>query len=175
MVVTNEFLSECFRLLDDGVLVWRERPDRHFSSPSSALTTNRQHSGRAAGTIGKDGYILVRVADRLYPAHQIVWCMTHGDWPSGEIDHANGNRKNNRPANLRLARRSDNMANMKIHSDSVSGVKGVTYHPQTGKWRARIYHGKKQIHLGLHASKELAGDAYANAARKIHGQFARTR
>ena len=98
-------LAECFDLRDDGVLIWRARPEHHFLRAGNARRINHERTGTEAGCVGKDDYLLVRLsihgAQWLLPAHQIVWAMTRGEWPSREIDHHNNVRADNRP--LRLA------------------------------------------------------------------------
>lgn len=54
------------------------------------------------------------------------------------VDHINRNKLDNRKANLRIASRSVNVHNSKMHLTNTSGVKGVYYHKATGKWEAFI-------------------------------------
>lgn len=166
-----EYLKECFSFQDDGILIWKERPDSHFSCKAKAITTNKQRAGRIAGIIGKDGYVIVRVANRLYPAHIIVFAIHYGFWPDREIDHKDRSRLNNKPSNLRLASRYQNMANMSVHKDNKFGLKGVSEH-KPGIYRARIHHNGKNIHLGLFDDLESAHLAYRNAEVQLRGNFA---
>lgn len=170
-------LTACFDLRSDGNLVWRVRPSDHFSLRGLAQRTNLARAGKIAGCVGKDGYLLVRVSLQglhwLLPAHQIVWAMTHGEWPSSEIDHRDNDRSNNRPDNLRLAERPQNMANMRTHKDNQLGIKGVFFDRRRGKFIATICHHRRQIRLGAFASAEDASAAYAAKARELNGEFAR--
>jgi hypothetical protein len=89
--------------------------------------------------------------------------------PAGIVDHANGDRSDNRRSNLRVTNSQGNAANMR--SKAKCGLKGVTAHP--GGWfRARIMVDGKQICLGLHATPEAAHAAYMEAARHHFGDFA---
>lgn len=45
-----------------------------------------------------------------------------------------------------------------------SQYKGVTWHPKTRKWLARIHVNRKQISLGYHDTEEAAAYAYDRAA-----------
>lgn len=170
-------LAECFGLRNDGALVWRERPMHHFLKPGNARRINLERTGRLAGCVGKDGYLLVRLSIRgkswLIPAHQIVWAMTYGEWPSSELDHRNNDRSDNQPSNLRIATRPQNMANMNAHSDNKLGLKGVHLHRQTGKYRAKICHERRIISLGLYETPEDAHAAYLVKSRELNGEFAR--
>lgn len=95
--------------------------------------------------------------------------------PDGvQVDHISGNVRDNRRCNLRLASSSENCRNTKPHRDNKSGLKGVCFSIQAQKWHAKICLYGKQIHLGYHATPELAHLAYCEAAARLHGQFART-
>ena len=93
--------------------------------------------------------------------------------PAGLVDHANSDPLDNRRENLRITDKRGNAANMRHRARC--GLKGVTFHPQSGKWRARIMDSGKQISLGLHDTKEKAHAEYAKAARARFGKFARTK
>lgn len=91
-----------------------------------------------------------------------------------DVDHRDGNGLNNRRANLRLATRSQNMANIPINSDRLppSGYKGV--YKNGKKWMARIsnYPTTKLSYLGQFSCKEDAARAYNKAALERYGEFA---
>lgn len=118
------------------------------------------------------GYILVGIDGKVYGAHRLAWLYVHGVWPD-QIDHANGDPTDNRLVNLRNCTHSQNLKNVKRPSHNTSGLKGVHFHRQTGKWRARITAGGRHHSLGLHPTKELAHAAYREGALKLHGDFAR--
>ena len=60
--------------------------------------------GVAAGGIVKTGYRMVRVGDRQYLEHRLVWLLFNGEMPTSgtEIDHINGIHADNRVENLRV-------------------------------------------------------------------------
>jgi hypothetical protein len=94
--------------------------------------------------------------------------------PAGvEVDHINGNKLDNRRANLRNCTRSENARNCSVRSDNTSGYKGVFWHKQHGKWSARIKLNGKRHHLGDFDTPTEAGAAYDKAAHEMHGEFAR--
>jgi len=100
--------------------------------------------------------------------HQVI--MTP---PSGmEVDHINGNGLDNRRINLRLCTHHQNcMNNRKERGRSrryPSKFKGVSWHTQSGKWRARI----QGEHLGCFNYEIEAALAYNEAARRRFGEFA---
>src|SRR5205085_9700584 len=90
--------------------------------------------------------------------------------PRGEIDHKDGNRADNRIANLREGSHAEQMRN-RVSRNS-SGFKGIE---RTGrKWRARIQVNGTSIHIGVYNTPEDAAAAYDEAARRYHGEFAKT-
>jgi AP2 domain len=51
------------------------------------------------------------------------------------------------------------------------GFKGVTFEKR--RFRAQITKDDKQYHLGYFATPEAAHAAYVEAAKRLHGEFAR--
>lgn len=88
-----------------------------------------------------------------------------------EVDHINGDRLDNRRANLRVVSTSQNQMNRGKPRNNTSGYKGVTFHKKTGKWQAAIGLGGRVHYLGLYATAELAANAYDRVAREWHGTF----
>ncbi len=89
-----------------------------------------------------------------------------------DVDHIDGDGLNNSRSNLRAATRAQNLWNQP-KSRGKSRFKGVHWHAQNKKWRARIMKLGKQIDLGCFASEEDAAKAYDRAARSLFGDFAR--
>jgi len=92
---------------------------------------------------------------------------------SGEsVDHRNKNGLDNRKANLRVCTDSQNAQGAKLHSDSTTGLKGVTLDKSRNKFIAQICLDGRHIFLGRFDDKEQAGDAYRTAAANLFGQYA---
>jgi hypothetical protein len=89
-----------------------------------------------------------------------------------EVDHINGDGLDNRRQNLRLATRSQNMANQKKKEGTTSRYKGVSWRKVERKWRAYIKCDKQNRHLGYFHSEIEAALAYDRAARELFGKFA---
>jgi HNH endonuclease len=88
-----------------------------------------------------------------------------------KVDHVDGNGLNNRRSNLRLATAVQNQRNRRKQKNNKSGYKGVSL--SGNKWAAQIKSSDGVIHLGTFLTPELAYEAYCEAARKYHGEFAR--
>lgn len=90
--------------------------------------------------------------------------------PPEEVDHKNRDGLDNRRENLRKASTIQNGANSRSRGGA-SRFKGV-YRHRDG-WRSSIRNNYKTIHLGKFDSEEDAARAYDEAARRLHGEFAR--
>jgi|DEB0MinimDraft_6_1074348.scaffolds.fasta_scaffold38978_2 hypothetical protein len=129
--------------------------------------------GDEAGSEEKNG-IRVNLDKTKYLAHRVIWLLMTGQDPGDNlIDHIDGNCYNNRFSNLRLANRYQNGCNRKKHSNNTSGLKGVSWHKTLKKWQAYITVNSERICLGYFKAKEEAYAAYCEAARRLHGEFAR--
>lgn len=56
--------------------------------------------GKEAAYITKDGFVLVKLNNLLYPAHHIAWVLHNKMYPISVVVHLNGNRQDNRYSNL---------------------------------------------------------------------------
>mgnify|MGYP003145362455 CR=1 FL=1 len=163
---------------DTGVFTWRERPvsmfrdGRRLRAASECSRWNSRYSGSVAGTLKDTGYVEIGILGKLYPAHRLAWLMTYGRFPQKKIDHVNGERADNRIANLREADDFQNAANSRKRKDNTSGFKGVSFRKDLEKWQARIGVGGRRISLGLYDQPEAAHAAYIAAAKKHHANFA---
>lgn len=142
--------------------------------PYSAPGWSHSLEGTEAGKITSKGYVQICVDNELYVGHVLAWFWMTGKWPDNQVDHEDTIKTNNRWSNLRLATNGQNRANSK--SSASSGLKGAYPNHKPGKpvrWASVIRVNKKQIYLGTFDTKEQAHAAYAKAAIKYHGEFAR--
>lgn len=141
---------------------------------SRVKLNSRWPAGRTRGGINHDGYRLISIKGRQYMAHRLVWLYVHGCWPDQEVDHINGDKDDNRLANLRLANREQNNRNARIRKDNKSGLKGVHRIP-SGRYVAAVSFKNKKQYLGVFPTAQEAHQAYEREAVKLHGAFARTK
>ena len=136
-----------------GKLFWKRRPAHHFATERAGKAFNSAWAGKEAFACDDGiGYRQGRLNTVALRAHVVAFALMTGKWPSGEIDHINGKRHDNRWSNLREVTRALNTKNAAMYSTNTSGFTGVIWHSNCQKWGARL--GK--VHLGLFASKEDA-------------------
>ena len=132
--------------------------------PLTGIFTRKKYArkGKNAGGFDTHGYIHIGVNGKQYKAHQLAWLYVYGEFPKNQIDHINGNRKDNRIENLRVVSSVINNLNR-------STAKGVYKHQN--KFRARIKINGKHLHLGLFETEDLAKKAYLSAKKEYLGKF----
>jgi hypothetical protein len=163
MALTADYLRE---VLDYNPETGEFRWKRHMS--------NRRGAGQEAGCIcSRSGYRLIGIKGVVHKANRLAWLYVHGEWPDRFVDHINGKTGDDRIANLRLATHQENLCNRGKPRNNTSGYKGV--HRHQGMWRARIAVNGRSISLGLYHNPEEAHRAYAIAAERYHGDFARAK
>lgn len=121
-------------------------------------------SGKVAGC-KSHGYIVIRIDGTLYRAHRLIWKMMTGEEPD-IVDHKNRVRDDNRWSNLFNGTSTDNNHNLPLLSSNKSGVKGVSWDSNRGKWAACISVNNKTIHLGRFDSLTDAAIARKNGEEK---------
>jgi len=133
-----------------------------YCSDTGLFTKN----GKVVGTLD-NRRIRIGVDGAIYRAHRLAWLYIYGVWPSGDIDHIDGNPQNNSINNLRDVSRSVNMQNQrKARSDNKIGFLGVS--KRGNKFSAAIRTPSGNQWLGTFSSPEIAHSVYVNAKRKLH-------
>lgn len=113
----------------------------------------------------------LKVDGQTHEVARYIWLWVFGFIPKNMlVEHKDRDRTNNKLNNLRLASYSENGYNLLYHNQH--GYKGVTYDPLRKKcWRAQIRINGIKTNLGRFLTKEEAATAYAEAAKKYHGEF----
>ncbi len=102
--------------------------------------------------------------------HRVAWALNCGEWPSLQVDHINGNKRDNRAENLREATHSENMRNKAGWGKS--RIKGVCWVKKDKRWRASLGIGKSVRYLGQYDRICDAIHAHRKAAQAVQGEFA---
>ena len=155
--LTAERVRELFEYdSDSGVLSWK-------------VAVGKAKTGKQAGCLVPDGYVKVGISGCIYAIHRVIWLYVHGHWPRHDIDHLNGDRADNRLANLRDVTRSVNSQNLKrARVTSKSGLLGVSRHKGRKTFQAQIKTSGRSRHIGSYSTPEEAHSAYLDAKREEH-------
>jgi hypothetical protein len=139
--------------------------------------TGRYAWQKAGGVVtNQNGYqhLMVWYEGSKIQVSRIIWLYMTGKWPELDVEHADGNSLNNCWTNLREATRGQNNFNQALRSDNTSGVKGVNFHKNSGKWRARIkYEGYE--YCEYYNTQEEANAGIVKLRVKVCGEFARNK
>lgn len=147
---------------DTGKLTWKKR--QPFSSAEV---------GDEVGSLSQ-GYRRVKIQGQNILCHRLAWLLHYGEDAPDFIDHINGDRADNRITNLRVVTKAENAKNRGAYKKLTKTLpKGVTLHPATGKFRARIRCDGVLHSLGLFATPEEAYAQYCIAAAAFFGRHAR--
>lgn len=116
---------------------WTYTDDGRLVSPQGNTISNNKC---------KNGYAKVEIQGKQYLQHRVVFFLHNGYLPR-VVDHKDRDRLNNRPSNLRDSTYQKNAQNTGAHSDSVSGIKGVSPVRKNGilngSWVGKIRIGAK--------------------------------
>jgi hypothetical protein len=126
------------------------------------------HSWWVSSSPETDGHVIcfsAKIAGKIIKLHRYIM----GDPAGLVIDHQDGNRLNNRKANLRVCTVKENNMNLGLTRRNKSGYRGVSFSKEAGKWRATISLDKRQLHLGYFERADLAAAAYEKAAEVFYG------
>lgn len=149
---------------ETGLLFWKQ-------SNGKPKRWNTRYAGKPAFACpSSSGYLHGNFEGKTYSAHKVAWAIFYGEWPSGWMDHADRDRKNNRISNLRIATPSDNARNVSSHGRS--RFLGVYWNKKDKRWQAQIWIDGRRRNLGQFLDEETAAKSYDAAARTAHGDFA---
>lgn len=138
----------------------------HYSYDPETGQIFSKRAGRVIGSKVKNRntfYWSATIRGRRHRLHRVAWVIHYGVWPSGQIDHMNGNGLDNRLENLRDSTHTQNQRNQRIHRKNTTGVRGVSPYTRTGQFQASIWFNGKRLYLGRFDTIEAAASARAAA------------
>lgn len=144
---------------EDGVVTWKIK------------TGHRSYPGKVAGHKSRAGYIQIVANGEFITAHRLAFLLMTGSIPEC-VDHINGDPSDNRWANLRPATRQENTRNKKVNKNSSTGIKGVRWKKDAGKYVVSIMVSGRTLYFGLWDDLEAAELVAILAREKYHGEFA---
>ena len=116
------------------------------------------------------GYGQLRVGSRVLRAHRLAYELAYGPLPDGAmLDHHCRNRACVRPDHLVPSTNKENMENLAStgYAGNSSGVRGVTWDSQTSRWRAKLTHEGRTIHVGRFDTIPEATAAIIEARNRV--------
>ena len=151
--ITIEALRALFRYdLHTGTLV-------RISTGVAAGITWKKANHKQYGWVGLPSRKRVQV-------HRVVFALVHGRWSTKQIDHIDGDPRNNLIENLREVESFENQRNMKRYSTNTSGYVGVRA-TASGRWQALIADRGRRVCLGTFDTPEEAAAAYRCKADEL--------
>ena len=130
-------------------------------------------AGKVAGFITLHGYRSISIDNVQYRAARLAYAIVYGEDPPEYVDHINGDRADDRIANLRAATPAENCRNCCIPAHNKSGIKGVSLRSKSQRWVAQIRVNRRNITIGEYKTIDEAADAYREASSRYHGEFGR--
>lgn len=88
-------------------------------------------------------------------------------------DHINGDRLDNRRANLRICTPKQNRQNKGMYKNNKSGYRGVCWDKYANLWRVDFSLNGKHITVGYFKNPEDGHKAYKKRSIKEYGEFRR--
>jgi hypothetical protein len=138
------------------------------------IAVNKKHprlTGKEAGSL-KDKRIYIKVNSLAIPRARIAFVLMLGTFP--EIaDHINGDTLDDRWKNLREVNALQNSWNITYKRPGKIDNLPIGVRKLGSGFQARVAVNKKTIHLGVFNTAKEAYEAYLEAKKKYHGEFAR--
>jgi hypothetical protein len=98
-------------------------------------------------------------------------CYLHRDimnpGPGMEVIFRNFDKLDCRRENLRVVTTGQARRHHRVRRDSKSGLKGVKYDEETGRWQANVYRKGKCIYVGSFTTREGAAEGYEEALQDL--------
>ena len=156
--ITAERLRELLEYdPETGIFRWLARP------------SNCVHIGDIAGSKTAKGYIELKADGIRFYAHRLAFVFMTGELPPEDTDHINGNKSDNRWANLRAVSRQVNMQNLrKANKNNQNGLLGVK--SRGNRFTATIMIDGKSKWLGTYDTPEEAHQMYLKTKRTLHSE-----
>ena len=99
--------------------------------------------------------------------HRYIMLLENSLIDNLEVDHKDRNKLNNVASNLRMATSQEQKRNQGKKIGFSSQYIGVSWYKRDDKWRAKIKHNNKNIHIGMFDNEVEAAQAYDESLANI--------
>lgn len=145
---------------ETGLMYWKINASRYIKA------------GKILGHVNQAGYRKVKFFGTTYMQHRLAWYLHYKTDPKSMlIDHIDGNKSNNKIANLRLADYSQNRINTGIRSNNKTGVIGVHFCKKRKRYTAVVSANGKRVYQKYFDSLQAASKARFAVATEVFGEF----
>jgi type II secretory ATPase GspE/PulE/Tfp pilus assembly ATPase PilB-like protein len=127
--------------------------------------------GEIAGSILADGYRQVKIGNRSYKVHRVIFMMQYG-YLSPQIDHINGNKSDNRIENLRPATNATNQYNRKSQRNNTTGHKNIHFCNRSKRYVVSFRINGKLSSYGYFADIGEAKNVAMQKRIELHKEYA---
>lgn len=148
---------------------------RYAKSPEEAFSEYVSPDGECliwTGPKNSFGYGIINVDGKKTVAHRYSWERKNGAIPEGaDLDHSCWNKACVRTEHLRIATRSENLANQAgpKSTNRASGVRNV--YRKRDRWRVMISKDGKSHSFGTYPTIEAAAKVAEAKRRELFGDF----
>jgi len=154
----------------------------HYDRETGIFTRTVSRSKARAGEIqnrkNADGYVVITINKSSYMAARLAYEYVNGGGSAygWQVDHINGDRADNRIANLRLASHADNRNNSSV-TNAATGLRGIHWERKGRRYgdklrvAAVIYRNGKRVWRRYFKDIESAARARDDVIKTYHGDF----
>lgn len=157
-------MSNPYKITEQGYGVASFQSGGAFLFDLADLPLIRAHTWH----LGKRGYPATHVHGKTVVLHRLMFPDT-----ADEIDHINGDKLDNRRANLRECTHQQNAFNQRRRRTNTSGFIGVSRARGPDSFEAYIHHHGRKYHLGVFPSVVSAARTRDCVAKLLFGEYAR--
>ena len=143
-----------YKIIDNTLVVYNRKDNQQILFDAEDFDKVSKHTWAASKNAG---YVRCSNKGTTTLAHRMVM----NEPKDLQLDHINGNKCDNRKANLRIVTIQQNQHNMR-------SAKGYSWIKRDRRYQAKITINKKTIHLGYFHTEDEARAAYLEAKRKHH-------
>jgi hypothetical protein len=152
--------------MPDDIEVWKPiigHESYSISNHARIESRKRPVTKLLAVRIDTAGYQMATLSEnnklKNYSVHRLV-ALHHVDNPNPEVntdvDHIDGNKRNNVASNLRWVPKTDNMMNRALHSNNTSGYRGVYFRKNRNIFEVFVCVDQKRTFVGSYYTLETA-------------------